>query len=96
MVFSFYGDKMNLNSKQQQLVKELFTKVKEQYPEIEFKHLETSPDDPEHIWIIVNADMDEDREIEMNSYSAELRIEILLKYGYAISIMAENPNTVFP
>ena len=84
-----------MNDKQQLLIDELYSNVKRKYPEIEFKHLETSPDDPEHIWIIVNADMDEDREIEMNSYSAELRIEILLKYGYAISIMAENPNTVY-
>lgn len=86
---------MKINLKQQQLVEEMFNKVKADYPEIVFKHLETSPDDPEHIWIIVEADMDEDREIEMRQYSAELQIDILMDYGYMISIMSDNPNTVY-
>ena len=86
---------MRINHKQQQLIDELFNKVKLQYPEIVFKELETSPDDPDHIWVIVIADMDEDREIEMRHYSAELEIDILMDYGYAISIMSENPNTVY-
>lgn len=86
---------MRINLKQQQLVDELFNKVKEKYPEIVFKGLEVSPDDREHIWIIVDADMDEEREIEMCSYSASLQIEILLDFGYQISIMADNPNTVY-
>lgn len=48
-----------------------------------------------HIWINVIADMDEDLEIEMNLYASELRADILLDYGYAISIMSENPNAVY-
>ena len=88
------GDGLKINLKQQQLIDELFAKVKEKYPEIILKSLEASPDDPEHIWINVIADMDEDREIEMHSYSAELQIDILMDYGYAISIMPENPSAV--
>ena len=86
---------MRINHKQQQLIDELFTKVKERYPEIVFKDLQISPDDPEHIWINVIADMDEDREIEMRHYSAELETDVLMDYGYALSIMPENPNTVY-
>ena len=86
---------MNINYKQKQLIDELFNKVKSKYPVIKFKHLEVSPDDPEHIWIIVEADMDEDQEIEMTSFAAEMQSDILMNYGYAISIMAENPNTVY-
>lgn len=86
---------MNINLKQQQLIDELFEKVHSQYPEISFKQLEVSPDDPDHIWIIVNADMDEDRELEMRELAADLQTNILLNYGYAISIMAENPNTIY-
>lgn len=74
---------------------ELFDKVKERYPEIEFKDLQVSPDDHEHVWINVIADMDEDREIEMNHFSASLAIDILVDYGYAFSIMSENPNAVY-
>jgi len=69
--------------------------VKEKYPQIVFKNLDFSPDDNEHIWINVIADMDEDLEIEMAQYAAELRSDILLDYGYAISIMPENPNFIY-
>jgi hypothetical protein len=33
--------------------------------------------------------------MDINHYTAELETDILLKYGYAFSIMVENPNTVF-
>ena len=86
---------MRINHKQQQLMDEMFAKVKEKYPEIVFKGIEFSPDDPEHIWIITIADMDEDREIEMSEFSAELEIQVLMDYGYAISMMYENPNSIY-
>jgi len=86
---------MKINYKQKQLIDELFDNVKSKYSEIKYKHLEVSPDDPEHIWIIVEADMDEDKEIEMTHFAAELQNDILMEYGYAISIMAENPNAVY-
>ena len=57
--------------------------------------MQISPDDPEHIRINVIADMDEDREIEMNRFSASLEIDILVDYGYAFSIMSENPIVVY-
>jgi hypothetical protein len=69
--------------------------VKSKYPAIVFKNLEVSPDDNEHIWIIVTADMDEEEVIRMTEYAAELGTEILINYGYAISIMSENPNAVY-
>ncbi len=86
---------MRINLKQKQLIDEMINKVKLQFPEIVYKNLEVSPDDPEHIWIIVEADMDEDREILMRHYSAELQTDILMDYGYMISIMSDNPNTVY-
>ncbi len=86
---------MRINYKQQQLIIELLAKVQEMYPEIKFKNLEVSPDDPEHIWINVIADMDEDREIEMSHFCSNLEYDILMDYGYAISIMASNPNMVY-
>ena len=86
---------MRINLKQKELIDELINKVKEKYPEIVFKDLQVSPDDPEHIWINVIADMDEDREIELRHYSSDVETDILLNYGYAISIMTENPNAVY-
>jgi hypothetical protein len=86
---------MKINHKQQQLIDDLFSTVKARYPEIVFKDLQVSPDDPEHIWINVISDMDEEREMDMRHYSADLETDILLDYGYDFSIMPENPNTVF-
>jgi hypothetical protein len=86
---------MNINHKQQQLIDELFNKVKERYPEIILRNLQSSPDDPDDIWINIIADMDEDREIELRYYSAELSTDILMDYGYSLSIMPENPNSVY-
>jgi hypothetical protein len=86
---------MRLNHKQQQLIDELFNKVKERYSEIVFKDLQTNPDDPEHIWINVIADMDKDKEIEMRHYAADIAMDILLDYGYDFSVMPENPNAVY-
>lgn len=86
---------MRINIKQQQLVDKLFAKVKERYPEIELINLQISPDDSEHIWINIIADMDEEREIEMSLFASELATDILIDYGYAISILSENPNAVY-
>lgn len=86
---------MRMNVKQEQLINELFEKVKQRFPEIELINLQVSPDDSEHIWINVLADMDEEREIELTDYASELAVDILIDYGYAISIMPENPNSVY-
>ena len=86
---------MKINYKQQQLINELFEKVKQRFPEIELINLQVSPDDSEHIWINVLADMDEEREIELTDYASELAVDILIDYGYAISIMPENPYAVY-
>ena len=85
---------MNINYKQQQLIDEVFIKIQIKFPEIVFKNIESSPDDPSHIWINVIADMDEEKEIKLIHYSGKLDNEILMKYGYKITIMPENPNFV--
>jgi len=86
---------MKKNNKKEQLISELFIKVKARFPEIVFKNLEVSPIDKDHIWIVVTANMDEDTEIKMTEYAAQLETEILMDFGYAISIMSENPNSVY-
>jgi hypothetical protein len=86
---------MRINIKQKQLIEELLNKVKNKYPEIVFRNLETSPDDHDHIWINVIADMDEDELMEMRHYASDLEVDILMDYGYAISIMPEIPNMVY-
>lgn len=82
---------IRLNHKQQELVHELFMSVQAQYPNIHIKGYELNPDDKEHIWVIVEAAMDEDDEIALRHFAASLSADILLDYGYSISIMTENP-----
>jgi hypothetical protein len=85
---------MRINIKQQQLIDELLAKVKERYPEIIFRDLQPSADDPDDIWINVIADMDEERQWDMSHYAAELETDILIDYGYDLSILSHNPNAV--
>jgi hypothetical protein len=85
---------MRMNYKQEQLINELFEKVKAKYPEIVFKDLSVSPDDPDNIWINIVADMDEDRENELMNYCSSLECEIEEKYGYAFSVMPKNPSLI--
>ena len=86
---------MRINLKQQELIDELISKVKARYPEIEVSYLEESPEDPDDIWINVIADMDEERQMELSSYAAELETDILTDYGYAFTILSHNPSAVF-
>ncbi len=85
---------MEINPKLQELIDQLFDKVKAKYPNITFKHLESSHDDRENIWVIVNADMDEDEVLEMREFSSQLEYHILMDHGYLISMMYDNPNAV--
>ncbi len=82
---------ITLNFKQQEFVEYLLTTVQARYPEIEFLNLQRNPDDPNHIWLNVNAPMTEEREMELIRYTAEFCTDILLDYGYAFSVMPENP-----
>ncbi|MBM2813656.1 MAG: hypothetical protein HW421_418 [Ignavibacteria bacterium] len=85
---------MRINHKQQELIDELFNKVKEKYPEIIFQKLWSNPDDPDHILINVFAPMEEERELEMSHYAASLQANIHDDYGYLFSILPENPNVI--
>jgi hypothetical protein len=86
---------MRLNHKQKELIDKLYQDVKEKFPEIEFKDLSVSPDDPEHIWINIVASLDDKRDIELSEFASELEADIDSEFGYRISIMLENPNYVF-
>jgi hypothetical protein len=85
---------MRLNHKQKELIDKLYNSVKEKFPEIEYKDLSVSPDDQDHIWINVIAAMDDERDIQMSEYAAELECQIDQDYGYRISIMLYNTNLV--
>jgi hypothetical protein len=78
------------NHKQRDLVEQLFREVQQRFPEITLKSYAVNPDDKEHIWVIVDAPMTEEREIELGRYAAGISTDILMDYSYAISIMTDN------
>ena len=86
---------MKINKKQKQLIDEMLRKIKERYPEVIFKGLIPSADNPEDIWVNVLADMDEEREMEMSFYSAGLSMDILMETDYDITLMIDNPSRVY-
>ena len=81
---------MDLNHKQEELINELFLKIKEKYPEIEFLGIQPSPGDRDLLWIKVLAPINEDRRIELRHYASELETDILLDYGYSMAIMPQS------
>ena len=86
---------MRMNIKKEQLMNQLIDLIKVRYPEIEILNIEPSAEDPDDIWIHVNADMDEEREFEMCHYAAELETDILVDYGYSFSFITHNPNVEY-
>ena len=81
---------MKINHKKQEIINEFYTKIKKRFPEIEYKKILSNPNDKKHIWIIVEADMDDKRDELFREYEAEMEANIHLDYGYRISIMLEN------
>jgi hypothetical protein len=81
---------MRINFKQQQLLEELFNRVKGKFPEIYFHNIIPNPEDPDHALFQVINDMNEIRLDELREYSSDLEADILQEYGYFISIMPSN------
>ena len=78
---------MHLPKKKQQLVDQFLQQVKEKYPEVELIEITEGAEDPEDVWVKFTAPDDEDREIELMDFLADLETDILLEHGILISIM---------
>jgi len=76
-----------MNFKQKELVEKLFNAVKEKFPEVELIKVTDGYEDPADLWVNVTAPEDEDREEEMIKFACDMTTDLLLDYGYYISIM---------
>jgi len=76
-----------INFKQKELAKELFSNVKDEFPEVELINFSESPEDPNDLWVNITAPKDEDREIALIEFAGNRTVDILTGYGYYISIM---------
>jgi hypothetical protein len=76
-----------INFKQEELAREFFSSLKHHFPEVSLINVTESPADPRAVWVNVTAPEDEDREIDLIEFAGEKTTDILLDYGYYISIM---------
>ncbi|MFP4031006.1 MAG: hypothetical protein ACOC98_07480 [Thermodesulfobacteriota bacterium] len=76
-----------INFKQEELARELFSELKQKYPEVNLIDISESPAEPGAVWVNVTAPEDEDREIDLVEFAGSKTTDILLDYGYYISIM---------
>jgi hypothetical protein len=71
-----------LNHRQEALATQLLEAVLERFPESTFLEARLSPADNESVWLYVNAPNDEEREIDLRHFAAELESEMFQEYGY--------------
>ncbi len=74
------------NDKQLELSQMLFAKVKDRFPEVELVDITETAYNPSNIWVNITRPSDEDRLIELEDVSAEISTDILLDYGYHITV----------
>ncbi len=76
-----------VNFKQEELIQDLMSQIKERYPEVDLIGVLESPESRSSLWVEVTAPEDEDREIEMSEFAADKVSDILLDYGYHMLVM---------
>ena len=76
-----------MNFKQKELIRNFFNEMKEKFPETEFVSVTEGPENPADLWINITALEDENREEELISFASDKTSDILLDYGYYITIM---------
>ncbi len=52
-----------------------------------FVSVTESPEDPQDLWVNITFPENEERQIKLMEYAAELETDILLNYGYHIMLM---------
>jgi len=76
-----------INFKQEELIDEVVTYVRDKFPEIRFIGVSESPEDPSDLWIRITSPEDEDRRAELISYACDKTMDILTDYGYHMLVM---------
>ncbi len=76
------------NHKQIELSDMLFERLRERFPEVVFHGVLESAENPNDIWVNIVMPNDEDREIELREMAGEISTDILMDYGYHITIIS--------
>ena len=80
---------MRINHVQERLIRELMDYARQKYPEIELGKITESPGSSDHIWVIIKGIdwNDDDKVMDFTEYVAGKQEDILVEYGYPISLM---------
>jgi len=80
---------MILNHVQERLINELMDYARKKYPEIELGEITDSPSNANHVWVIIKGidRNDDDRVTDFTEYMSGKQEDILVEYGYPISLM---------
>ena len=74
------------NEKQIELSTMLFDRLKNRFKEIALVGVTESAENPYHVWVNIVMPADEDQEIELRELASEISTDILMDYGYHITI----------
>jgi len=80
---------MRINHVHERLIDELMDYARQKYPEIELGKITESPDSSEHVWVIIKGIdwNDDDKAMDFMEYLSGKQEDILVGYGYPISLM---------
>ncbi|MCP4345989.1 MAG: hypothetical protein GY795_10745 [Desulfobacterales bacterium] len=80
---------MILNNVQERLIDELMDYAKIKYPDVGIQTITESPAGTEHVWVIIQGIdwNDEDKSMDFMEYLSVKQEDILVEYGYPISLL---------
>ena len=78
-----------INFKQRELSQQLFEQLHARFPEIDLVSITESYENPDDTWVNMVMPEDEERELALRDLAGELSTDLLLNYGYSITISAE-------
>ncbi len=80
---------MRINHVQERLINELMDYARQKYPEIELGKITESPSSSNHVWVIIKGIdwNDDDKSMDFMEYLSGKQEDILVEYGYPISLM---------
>jgi hypothetical protein len=81
-----------INFKQRELSHNLFEQLKARFPEIELAKITESYETPEAIWVHIIMPEDDDLYMAVHEMAAEISTDILITYGYHITIVSALPS----
>lgn len=78
---------MTLNQKQEELVNSLRDELETKFPEIKFVKIRPDIEIPNGVLLYFTEPENEDRLIALGEYASDRTVDILLDYGFHITVM---------